>query len=167
MGSKRLKFAPVQREKLHEKPDDLPIHWARTNRVRDRSPANNIAPDEVDSSVSRFKPGDVLFGKLRPYLAKAFEPDFEGVCTSELVVLNQKGEMQSRYLLYQLLVRGACEWLNSGDIWDKKCRDSPDQIIMTRGWQLPQVSEEQRTIAEFLDRDGEDRQSHCQEGAAH
>jgi len=34
-----------------------------------------------------FNPGDVLFGKLRPYLRKYYQADFEGVCSSEIWVM--------------------------------------------------------------------------------
>ena len=36
---------------------------------------------EVMSDVTLFKKGDVLFGKLRPYLEKYYEAEFEGKCT--------------------------------------------------------------------------------------
>src|SRR2546427_5321830 len=37
--------------------------------------------------VKRFRPDDVLFGKLRPYLAKATRLPFKGVCAGEFFVL--------------------------------------------------------------------------------
>jgi type I restriction enzyme, S subunit len=37
------------------------------------------------SSKTRFKRGDVLFGKLRPYLNKVLVADADGVCTTEIV----------------------------------------------------------------------------------
>ena len=40
-----------------------------------------------DSQVKRFRAGDVLFGKLRPYLAKVACPDRSGVCVGEFLVL--------------------------------------------------------------------------------
>jgi len=42
---------------------------------------------EFDSQVKRFQPGDVLFGKLRPYLAKVARPTVAGVCVGEFLVL--------------------------------------------------------------------------------
>ena len=46
-----------------------------------------------------FKPGDVLFGKLRPYLRKFIAPDFDGVCSTEIWVLQAKTqEITSRFL---------------------------------------------------------------------
>lgn len=47
-------------------------------------------PDEVvpfESSVKRFATGDILFGKLRPYLAKVIQSAQKGVCVGEFLVL--------------------------------------------------------------------------------
>jgi type I restriction enzyme S subunit len=50
---------------------------------------------------THFLPGDVLFGKLRPYLRKYAQPDFEGVCSSEIWVLRGKKSVCSNdFLLY-------------------------------------------------------------------
>lgn len=51
------------------------------------------------SLKSRFQPGDVLFGKLRPYLQKFARPDFPGVCTTEIWVLRSKA-VSSKFLFY-------------------------------------------------------------------
>ena len=40
-----------------------------------------------DSQVKRFREGDILFGKLRPYLAKVTRPQQAGVCVGEFLVL--------------------------------------------------------------------------------
>jgi hypothetical protein len=42
---------------------------------------------DVQSSKYTFKPGDVLYGKLRPYLDKAVLAGDAGICTTELLVL--------------------------------------------------------------------------------
>lgn len=41
----------------------------------------------TDSQVKRFRSGDILFGKLRPYLAKVIRMDRPGVCVGEFLVL--------------------------------------------------------------------------------
>lgn len=43
-----------------------------------------------------FKNGDVLFGKLRPYLAKVLVPDFGGVCSGEFLTLIPKTHKEIR-----------------------------------------------------------------------
>ncbi|MCG2767054.1 MAG: restriction endonuclease subunit S [Anaerolineae bacterium] len=47
-------------------------------------PAGDVS---FDSQVKRFRPNDVLFGKLRPYLAKVARPQMKGVCVGEFLVL--------------------------------------------------------------------------------
>jgi type I restriction enzyme, S subunit len=37
------------------------------------------------STKNRFKKGDVLYGKLRPYLNKVLLADIEGVCSTEII----------------------------------------------------------------------------------
>lgn len=44
-----------------------------------------------------FQKGDVLFGKLRPYLKKYHQPNFDGVCSSEIWVLSGK-EISNEFL---------------------------------------------------------------------
>jgi len=58
---------------------------------------------EFDSNVKLFKANDVLFGRLRPYLAKVAFPDFDGVCVGELMVLRAYQELCPRYLQLRLL----------------------------------------------------------------
>jgi type I restriction enzyme S subunit len=59
---------------------------------------------EFDSSVKLFKAQDVLFGRLRPYLAKVALPDVDGVCVGELMVLRpDPQELRPRYLQMRLL----------------------------------------------------------------
>ncbi len=52
----------------------------------------------VRSTTSVFQPGDVLYGKLRPYLDKAVLAEEAGVCTTELLVLRAKEDVDSRFL---------------------------------------------------------------------
>ena len=54
--------------------------------------------DEQDMRLSTgFERGDVLFGKLRPYLAKAWLAEFPGRCTTEALVM-EPVEIEPRFL---------------------------------------------------------------------
>lgn len=53
------------------------------------------------SIKNKFEKGDVLFGKLRPYLKKYLLAPFEGACTSEIWVL--KGIKISNPFLYRIV----------------------------------------------------------------
>ena len=56
------------------------------------------------SQMKRFDSGDVLFGKLRPYLAKVTQPKQNGLCVGEFLVLRgQDSALDMKYL--ELLLR--------------------------------------------------------------
>lgn len=57
-------------------------------------------PVTGDSGVrNRFSAGDTLFGKLRPYLAKFADPDFDGLCSTEIWVLRARAGILAPELL--------------------------------------------------------------------
>jgi type I restriction enzyme S subunit len=56
----------------------------------------------MKSSAVHFQPGDVLYGRLRPYLNKVYRPDFEGLCSAEFIVFPKTENLDSRYLQYFL-----------------------------------------------------------------
>jgi len=52
------------------------------------------------STKNYFQPGDILYGKLRPYLNKILVSDSEGYCSTEIVPIQAKFTINSRYLFY-------------------------------------------------------------------
>ncbi len=58
---------------------------------------------DVKSSKFMFYAGDILYGKLRPYLDKAVLVDFNGICSTDLLVLkpNEK-KVLKEFLIYIL-----------------------------------------------------------------
>lgn len=52
------------------------------------------------STKNKFKKGDVLYGKLRPYLEKVVVADGDGVCTTEIVPLSGDPLLNNRYIFY-------------------------------------------------------------------
>lgn len=56
--------------------------------------------NEQNSVKSVFQKGDVLFGKLRPYLRKFALPEYDGVCSSEIWVLHPESNIDSTFLFY-------------------------------------------------------------------
>ncbi len=57
---------------------------------------------DVKSLKIKFYPQDILYGKLRPYLDKAVVVDFEGVCSTDLLVLRCNNKVLPKYLIYIL-----------------------------------------------------------------
>ena len=102
----------------------IPSHWEvkklkyYINPAREKSNANlpYIGLENIESHTGKFistdsvydisqallcKKGDVIFGKLRPYLAKAFLADSDYCCSSEFVVMRDAPNPE--FLLYVLL----------------------------------------------------------------
>src|SRR5690606_27479004 len=48
---------------------------------------------EATSQKSGFLAGDILFGKLRPNLKKVARPDFDGICSTDVVVFRAKAKV--------------------------------------------------------------------------
>ncbi|HPZ92677.1 MAG TPA: restriction endonuclease subunit S [Bacillota bacterium] len=106
--------------------------------------------DQVSEGISgkHFLPGDVLFGKLRPYLAKGFVADKYGLCSGELLVLRPHG-MNRFYLHYLLLSPGFVGCVDSSTYGAKMPRASWEFI---RKIVIPVPSlGEQECIASFID----------------
>lgn len=58
--------------------------------------------NETTSMKTVFKKGDVLFGKLRPYLKKYWLATFDGVCATEILPIVSKDNVNNKFLFYIL-----------------------------------------------------------------
>lgn len=56
----------------------------------------------LKSSSVRFNKGDVLYGKMRPYLNKVWLAEFDGSCSAEFLVFPSTEGMNSRLFAYRL-----------------------------------------------------------------
>lgn len=57
---------------------------------------------DVKSTVAVFSSGDVLYGRLRPYLNKVIQPSFDGVASTEFLVFNEGDALSNQFLLHLL-----------------------------------------------------------------
>ncbi|WPL18373.1 Type I restriction enzyme EcoKI specificity protein [Thiorhodovibrio winogradskyi] len=55
---------------------------------------------DIKSSKTAFKIGDILFGKLRPYLRKGTQADFEGISSTDILVFRAAEICESDFLKY-------------------------------------------------------------------
>lgn len=76
-----------------------------------------------------FKNNDVLFGKLRPYLAKSWLATFSGVCSSEFLVLRTE-RLHPRFLNYYLLTKEFIDQVDSSTYGSKMPRASWEFISL-------------------------------------
>jgi len=115
----------------------------------------------LKSQKTKFNKGDVLFGKLRPYLRKFLFANFEGVCTTEIWVLKPNNDFNNKWLFY--LVQS--KWI------DEKANLSEGTKMPRADWEtvsstkipIPPTKAEQTAIATALsDMDSEIEKSETQ-----
>ncbi len=102
-------------------------------------------PEGLSTSFSK---GNVLFGKLRPYLAKSWLADFSGICSSEFLVLRSK-KVCPQFLNYYMLTDEFINQVDSSTYGSKMPRASWD-FISLMDVPVPLVKESE-IIANFLD----------------
>lgn len=109
-----------------------------------------VSTTKIDSegTCNIFEDNNILFGKLRPYLAKVYLTENNGVCSSEFLVLkNFNGIL--RYLFYVLLSYKFIDLVNSSTYGAKMPRANWD-FIGNCSIPIPSL-EEQNKIASYLD----------------
>lgn len=103
-----------------------------------------------DSQVKRFRAGDILFGKLRPYLAKVTRPTSDGVCVGEFLVLRpRRPDGFAPYLEQLLRSKPVIDSVNSSTFGAKMPR-ADWQFVGGMPIPLPPLPE-QAAIVRFLD----------------
>ena len=129
------------------RPDDVYVGLEHVASGRFLRAGQGKAAD-VRSAKSAFQPGDVLYGKLRPYLDKAVLAEDAGICTTELLVLRAKEGVAPRFLVGVVHFPEFVEYAVSGITGAHHPRTSWAHI---REFRLPaSVRDEQEKIAELL-----------------
>ncbi len=147
---KRLKLIVRNIDKKVEADEDNPLQYVGLENIESwYGKLIDLNSDTIPSGIANhFSSKNTLFGKLRPYLAKACNPDFDGLCSTELIVL-EPVELIRRVLLFCLLADGFIKLVNSSAYGTKMPRSNWGFI---GNCLLPQPpKEEQTAIADFLD----------------
>ncbi len=85
------------------------------------------------SSKNRFDKGDVLYGKLRPYLDKVIVADEKGVCSTEVIPLHGFSNIDPYYL----------RWMMKSPYFKEYAENS------THGMRMPRLGTEKALVALF------------------
>ena len=159
-AAKRLKYTvQLRRSRVDGADDARPyIGLEHVESGTGRLLSNTIPTEDTYSVVpmgdgsigSTFESGDVLFGKLRPYLAKAWVAEFAGRCTTELIVI-QPVDLEARFLRYICLSQDFVNAVDASTFGSKMPRADWD-FIGNMVVPLPPLPN-QRTIADYLDRE--------------
>ncbi len=104
---------------------------------------------EVVGDTNTFKAWDLLFSKLRPYLAKAFVAWFDWNCTWELLIMEMWELVSNMFMKYKILSQSFISLVNNSTYWTKMPRASWEFI-----WNIeityPDLTE-QKKIVDYLD----------------
>jgi type I restriction enzyme S subunit len=151
----------------------VPKHWGvyrlktqialRTDKTDRRS--NPVALENVQGWSGRFIPtesefegegvaferGDLLFGKLRPYLAKVYLTEAAGEAVGDFHVLRPADSLDGRFAQYQMLNRSFIDVVDGSTFGSKMPRASWE-TLGSMPFAIPTFAE-QTAIASFLDRE--------------
>lgn len=116
---------------------------AHTMRLLGTVPASTMK-----SSAIHFLPGDVLYGRLRPYLNKVIAPAFEGLASAEFIPLTPEAGVHRDFIRYRLNSADFVSFTSNLDEGDRPRVDWPG--IRQFSVALP-PSEEQQRIVEAVD----------------
>ena len=119
------------------------------NIEKDGGKINFQSAKDVKSTKNIFHSGDLLYGKLRPYLNKHGIPNFDGVCSTDILVLNVNKLSANEFINYFFSLPKFIEYAVSNSKGINLPRVAA-QIILQAEINLP-PSAEQKEIVRVLD----------------
>ncbi len=148
----------------------VPEHWqvrrlrysARLVTEKATQQTNPLALENIESWTGRLLPsetkfegdgtsyriGDLLFGKLRPYLAKAYLAESEGEAVGDFHVMRPSPFISGRFLFHQLINRDSISLLDGSTFGSKMPRVGWD-FMANMVLATPPIAEQAR-IADFI-----------------
>lgn len=149
---------------------EVPAHWevrklkycASLVTTKGASRENVISLENIEGGTGRFistvsefsgegvifEPQDVLFGKLRPYLAKVHLARTSGIALGDILVFRATEEFAPEFLFFMLISQGFIDEVNQSSYGTKMPRANPAYILGLFVTAPPR--EEQLEIANYL-----------------
>ncbi len=109
----------------------------------------NPFQNKMEGDAILFESNDILFNKLRPYLAKVLKTERNGGCVGELLVLRAKEEIDSDFLYQRLSSEMIITIVDNSTYGTKMPRASWDKFISLIEIGVPPISE-QKEIANYI-----------------
>lgn len=126
--------------------DDLSTKYVGLEHLeKDRGIIGYGSVDGVKSLKSIFHKGQVLYGKLRPYLNKHDVADFDGVCSTDILVFDAWKAVSNIFLNYYFNQKDFLEYAISHSKGINLPRVSEDTIL-DAAFPLPPLAEQQRIV---------------------
>jgi type I restriction enzyme, S subunit len=108
--------------------------------------AATVEAGDLASTKFRFTSRHVLYGKLRPYLAKIATPDFDGICSTDIVPIMPGPGLDRSFLTHFLRQPAMIEFANSRTTGANLPRLSP-KALADFEIPLPPLQEQKRIVA--------------------
>lgn len=139
---------------ISTKTSDLTLPYIALDNIASQDAAFVSSESASDGNSVECEAGDVLFGKLRPYLAKGFITTEKSCCSSEFIVLRpNKDVVHNKYLLYYLLSITFISYIKNLATGVKMPRTNWSQVGGSL-ISMPSLTE-QEAIAAYLDKECE------------
>ncbi|MDE6696634.1 MAG: restriction endonuclease subunit S [Muribaculaceae bacterium] len=106
-----------------------------------------------DGNSNECVAGDILFGKLRPYLAKAYIPTEKSICSPEFLVMRSNNGTHNKFMLYYFLSKSFISHIRNQVAGTKMPRTKWSDLG-SMSFSLPPIAE-QEAIAAYLDKECE------------
>ncbi len=103
---------------------------------------------DIESDKLIFKKGQILFGKLRPYFRKVYRPNFDGVCSTDIFVIDGNECFDNGFLFYFFANPQIIREATMSSEGTKMPRASWDYLSNLE-YVFPRL-DEQKTIAQIL-----------------
>jgi type I restriction enzyme S subunit len=138
---------PVQKRVNPQDYPDLPYIGMENVEAHTMRLLGTVPAKEMKSTADSFSVGDVLYGRLRPYLNKVYLADFDGLCSTEFIIFRKVSHLNSKYLQYFLNSWDFVQFsnsLNAGDRPRVKFEQLADYLFP-----IPPLPEQERIVAKI------------------
>ena len=107
MKSKTLIFGDIallRKETINPKEINQTAYLGLEHINQNTLSINSIGSSKsLESNKFIFSKGDILFGKLRPYFRKVYRPNFDGICSTDIWVVQPKSDSICKDFLFYLM----------------------------------------------------------------
>lgn len=112
---------------------------------------NNVGSELIKTVKNKFQKGDILYGKLRPNLNKVYLAQEDGVCSTDILVINASEKCVAKYLSHIMLSVGFVNLMSENTSGVNLPRVS-SKFILSYEILLPPIDEQNRIIQEIESR---------------
>ena len=146
---KKLKFVLTLSNKKEESKNSNKRYIGMENIESFTGKINDISLI-AEGIANSFYKDEILFGKLRPYLAKSYLADFDGICSTEFLVYRSTKVLNNRFALNIFLSYGFIDAVNASTYGSKMPRANAE-FISNIFLAIPPLLE-QKQIIDYLDK---------------